>query len=228
MDKNLSDKFETTRTNPFNNDNKDNFFMSEKQAFLNITSSDATKFTRHINDYDSTLLEEDAYKNIENDTLKMEYKISKIEKEIRNLDSQIQAALEIHDYRLAESLYNKKLSLEKEYSDIVNQYNNKSISAKISEHVFNTLTGKKKIQENKKCGNKLLNNLTTKLPEKFASLLNLKNALTTLENINKNVDNLMTLNIPYGENLDKYEKLSKYIIKANSIQNEISKNLKNK
>ena len=47
-----------------------------------------------------------------------------------------------------------------------------------------------------------------------------------LENINKSVDELVSLNIPYGESLSKYEQLSKYIIKANSIQAQISNHLK--
>jgi hypothetical protein len=51
-------------------------------------------------------------------------------------------------------------------------------------------------------------------------------SLTKLENINKSVDELMSMNIPYGENINKYEQLSRYIIKANSIQSDISRLIK--
>ena len=64
------------------------------------------------------------------------------------------------------------------------------------------------------------------MPKNFKTVLELKNSLVTLQSINKSVDELMTLNIPYGEQIDKYEQLSKYIIKANSIQAEISQNIK--
>ena len=64
------------------------------------------------------------------------------------------------------------------------------------------------------------------MPKKFASAVELKKSLSRLESINKNVDELISMNIPYGENIDKYEQLSKYIIRANSIQNNISKMIK--
>ena len=64
------------------------------------------------------------------------------------------------------------------------------------------------------------------MPRQFVSLVELKKSLDKLENINKSVDELIAMNIPYGENNDKYRQLSSYIIKANSIQSEIVKNMK--
>ena len=63
------------------------------------------------------------------------------------------------------------------------------------------------------------------LPKRFSSVLELKKSLSKLENINKSVDELMTLQTPYGEALDKYEQLSRYITRANTIQAQISKQL---
>ena len=68
--------------------------------------------------------------------------------------------------------------------------------------------------------------IVEKLPAPFSKIFELKKSLTKLENINKSVDELMRLNIPYGENINKYEQLSRYIIKANSIQSEISNYIK--
>ena len=65
-----------------------------------------------------------------------------------------------------------------------------------------------------------------KLPKRFATVLEVKKSLSKLENISRNVDELMTLQTPYGEAGDKYEQLSKYIIKANNIQAQIAKSLK--
>ena len=64
------------------------------------------------------------------------------------------------------------------------------------------------------------------LPQKFSTSMELKKSLLKLDNINKSVDELMTLQTPYGEAQDKYEQLSKYIVKANNIQAEISKHLR--
>ena len=64
------------------------------------------------------------------------------------------------------------------------------------------------------------------LPSKFSSVLEIRQSLRKLENINKSVDELMTLQTPYGEAGDKYEQLSKYITRANNIQAQIAKSLK--
>jgi viroplasmin and RNaseH domain-containing protein len=40
--------------------------------------------------------------------------------------------------------------------------------------------------------------------------------------INRSVDELMSMNVSHFENINKYEQLSKYIIRANSIQAEIN------
>ena len=70
--------------------------------------------------------------------------------------------------------------------------------------------------------------LIPKLPQNLTSVIELKKSLVKLENLNKSVDELMGMNIPYGENYNKYEQLSKYIIKANSIQSQITKQIKDK
>ena len=61
---------------------------------------------------------------------------------------------------------------------------------------------------------------------KFASVQELKQSLNKLENINKSVDELMTLQTPYVEAGEKQDQLSKYITRANTIQAKISRLLK--
>ena len=64
------------------------------------------------------------------------------------------------------------------------------------------------------------------LPSKFSSVLEIRQSLEKLESINKSVDELMSLQTPYGEAGDKYTQLSKYITRANNIQAQISKSLR--
>ena len=113
---------------------------------------------------------------------------------------------------------------KEDYEALIAIYNNKSFSGKITDIV------KTKI-DTKFSGikNNILNiseKIVEKLPAPFSKIFELKKSLTKLENINKSVDELMRLNIPYGENINKYEQLSRYIIKANSIQSEISNYIK--
>ena len=218
MQKNNSDIFEGKKTNPVENSN---FFLSEE---ITPVKPALLENGRRLNDYDFNLLKEDAYKDVSDDLFKLEYKISKTEEEIRAIEAQIQAANDINDYNLAGDLTGRKILLEEDYRTLVEIYNEKSLSAKISDIFGNKLkTGFNSFCKNISDASEAF---LLKLPKPFASVVELKKSLNKLENINKSVDELMSLNIPYGENIDKYEQPSKYIIKANSIQNEISKYMK--
>jgi hypothetical protein len=103
-------------------------------------------------------------------------------------------------------------------------YNDKGFAARISGGVSAKI--KEKWTFGKNILNKISDKIISKLPGKLSAIPNIRTSLTKLENLSKNVDELMTLQIPYGENRDKYEQLSKYIVKANIIQAEISKFMK--
>ena len=101
MDKRDVDKFESTKQNIFAEEigQKDNFFLNNNsKSFKNNLLSSIP--TRRLNDYDYNLLQEDAYKDINDELFKLEYKISKIEDELKVLETQIQTAIEIRGYTL--------------------------------------------------------------------------------------------------------------------------------
>lgn len=224
MNKNQKDTFEGTKRIP----NNDNFFLNEKLSSAQNFFVHNPDKARRLNDYDFNLLQEDAYKDIDDELFKLEYKISKLEENIKAIYSQIQAAKDIGDVVLAEEFYIKKESLEREHEKLMELYNNKSVSAKFSNKILNTVTGKFKNKVKIRAKMPDFSALIEKMPPKIVSLFKLKDSLSRLETLNKNVDELMSMNIPYGENFNKYEQLSKYIIKANSIQANISKQMKNK
>ena len=215
------DKFISSNKHIFNPLNyaeeENNFFMqNEGVSFPKFAK---TEPIRHINDYDSNILQEDAYKDVNDEIFKLEYKIAKIESELGELNKQIKIAEEIHDYYESEQLTKRKTQLERELILLTDLYNEASISAKISGGVTSKI--KNKIDIAGKNIEKLGLYLLSKLPGKLASIFEIKHSLTILENINKNVDELMKSRYPYGEAAEKYEQLSKYIAKANSIQSEI-------
>ena len=177
--------------------------------------------SKHLNDYDFNILKNDAYKDLEDDLFKIEYRISVLENDLSSLDTQIQAAIDINDIETAKVLNQRKVVLNEDLKTLMEIYNDTSLSAKISggfasKFKNNFLNMKKQI-------NNLTDALISKLPGKLSAFSDLKSSLAKLENINKSVDDLISRQIPYGEELDKYEQLSKYIIKANSIQSEIHK-----
>ncbi len=227
MDKNKTDIFEINSQNPFETtqESNDNFFLFNEPIHEKTFRPEPS---RRLNDYDSNLLKEGAYKDISDDLFKLEYKISKIEDELKEIDSQIQAANDIHDYNTSGELSGRKLLLEEELRELVEIYNDKSISARISDGISNVFGGKLKNNLSKfhKTLSLISESILNRLPKRFSTIFELKKSLAKLENINKSVDELMSMNIPYGETYDKYERLSKYIIKANAIQSNISGHIK--
>lgn len=226
MNKNDTDTFEGLNINPI--PNNDNFFLMEDAGKFDHSNHIVSEPSRRLNDYDFNLLREDAYKDVSDDLFKLEYKIARTEDEIKNIDSQIASAQEIRDYFLIEELTNRKKILEEDYEALVAIYNDKSLSARISDKILGLFGNKIKnnIKNAQSKFSYITEDLIAKLPKQFSSIIELRKSLAKLENLNKSVDELISLNIPYGENINKYEQLSKYIIKANSIQSEISRYIK--
>lgn len=227
MKKAEKDTFEVLNTNSFQTDN---FFLMEDSPKLQNHNQTTTEPAKRLNDYDFNLLKEDAYKDVSDDLFKLEYKISRTENDIKNFEIQIQSAKEIGDYSLIEDLTNRKKLLEEDYEALLAMYNEKSLSARISDKILG-LFGNKIRNEFNIFHQKFITVselIIEKMPKQLSSIFELKKSLLKLENLNKSVDELISMNIPYGENYNKYEQLSKYIIKANSIQAEISRYMRNK
>lgn len=219
--------FVNNNENPFGNklQDDDNFFLQPEEI---RTFSGQSEPQRRLNDYDYNILKEDAYKDVSDEIFKLEYKISKTEDELKTIDGEIQAAKDVRDFNKVEFLFNRKKQLQEDLEGLIEIYNDTSLSAKISEGITSILSPK--VKENfgglRKIFDVFSEALIAKLPRRFSSALELKKSLAKLENINKSVDELMTLQTPYGEAVDKYEKLTKYITRANAIQAQISKSLR--
>lgn len=224
MKNNEKDTFEAIK---IETEQSNNFFLKNDISDF-YGKSLTTEPSRRLNDYDFNLLQEDAYKDVDDDLFKLEYKISKIEKDLKSFSLQIQAAQEIEDMELAKELIKQQDLLKNEYESLLVTYNNKCLSAKISGKFFNIFDSKLKnnIKNVFEQFSSFSESILAKMPKQFSSIIELRKSLTKLENLNKSVDELITLNIPYGESSNKYEQLSKYIIKANSIQAELSRYIK--
>lgn len=223
MDK---DTFVSTKNNipknqPDNVDDNNFFTQTDKDSLFNIMPSEPS---RRLNDYDYNILKEGAYRDVDDEIFKLEYKIAKTEEEIKELEEQILSANEIYDYYLADNLTARKTKLEDELRTLTQIYKEASISAKISGGFASKI--KKDLSPIRKTVNALTDFVISKLPGKFSSILSVRQSLKKLENINRSVDDLMKYQYPYGEAGEKYEQLSKYIAKANSIQSEIYKFMK--
>ena len=201
--------------------NEDNFFVqSEIPDIYGIPYEPA----RRMNDYDNNILSKDAYKNVNDEVFKLEYKISKQEEEINQLKKEIEASYDIQDFERAGVLEGKKLVFEENLRQLMDSYNELSISSKISGSFAGIF--KDRLNKIKNYIASVGNIFAEKLPSKLYDSIQVKNSLNKLENISKSVDELMSMQTPYGEALDRYEQLSKYITKANAIQSQIAKHFK--
>ena len=215
----------------FTGDKNNNFFsdtVSDSNFFQNSHHGMPIEPTRRLNDYDYNLLKEDAYKEVSDELFKLEYKISRIEEDLKQIDSQIQSARDISDYDTVEYYVNRKRVLQEDLKNLTEIYNEKSLSTKISGGLFGIISPiiKLCVKNMKKITSEIKDFIISLLPSKFSSVLEIRQSLSKLESISKSVDELMSLQTPYGEAVDKYNQLSKYITRANNIQAQISRNLK--
>lgn len=212
----------------FNNTDKYNFFVEANNVETKISNVSQTISSKRLNDYDFNILKDEAYKDISDEIFKLEYKISKLEYDIDIINKQIETAKEIFDFNTINQLMNKKNILVEDLSRMIEVYNEKGLSSKLTNDISGVISKKKNrsIFDFRMILNNFINYILSKIPTKVSNFLELKQSLEKLKKINENVDELMTLVTPYGEANLKYEQLSKYIVKANYIQSEISKHLR--
>ena len=64
-----------------------------------------------------------------------------------------------------------------------------------------------------------------KISKKVNSVVTLSDSLEQLSQISKSVDELVDMNVPYGEKVQNYEKLTEYLNQANMIHSKITKSM---
>ena len=67
--------------------------------------------------------------------------------------------------------------------------------------------------------------ILARISKKIHSVVTLSDSLEQLSEISKSVDELIDINVPYGEKVQNYEKLTEYLNQANVIHSKISKTL---
>ena len=199
----------------------ENFFQKSSDMFSYYQSNN---LGRHLNGYDYNILQDDAYKNLKNELLKLEFHITKIEKDLESIDEQILIASEMKDYQTLDWLNQRRRTKINELEQASALYNQAGLSAKLSDGITNIVSPNFKKM---KFLSKFWERIKQKLPLPYQKFFQLKKNLKKLEAIHKNVDELMTLGSPLNEGEERYEQISKYIAKANNIQSQLYKNIRN-
>ena len=179
-----------------------------------------------IDNYDSAILEDRAYLNMEDTALKLEYQISVLEDNISILDEEIKGAKLIDDEEKIRLLSRKKLRMERQLKILMFKYTNIDFASKVIALI--SLIFRKRKKQHNTIGDYMLKHFWSKVSKKMKTIYELKIALEKLSNINRSVDELISMQAPVKGTKDRYEKLTTYINKANTIHSEISNNIKSK
>jgi hypothetical protein len=207
-----------------------NFFTSASNLPQNREKQEESKQSNslRLNDWDSNILEENAYHDISDEVLKLEHKIDITEKNLAKITQEIETLQAFDDEIQLSDLIAQKEILENEITQLNQAYAQYGLGAKISGQIASAVRfGSKRGASFKSKAKKfIVKGVLTKLSKKFKCSQSVKDALTTLANINSDVDELVNMNVPYGEKLMRYDRLTAYLNKANVIHAHISKDLK--
>lgn len=213
----FSQKYNFSEVNPFSAD----FNPQEVKPTQNTT---ATNPIKRLNGYDSAILNKTKYDEAETEDLSLEYRIKEKESIIKDLDSKIKVADNYGTQNEALGLKAKKQRITEELNTLRKQqmYGGRVLGEK-SQAYHESF--KQKMPIIYKIQSFISRQILAKVSKKVNSVVTLSDSLEQLSEISKSVDDLVDMNVPYGEKVQNYEKLTEYLNQANMIQSKISKSL---
>ena len=178
-----------------------------------------------LNALDSTILVNEAYQNIDDEVFRAEYQIEKLEEELHSIEKEIEQAKAINDFQKVDILVMRKHAIKSKLATLSGNYGRTDVSAKLSDGIASVLSNKPKFFTKviNSCISFVSEKILPKVSKKYDSGRNIKTALSKLETLNKNVDELVTMQTPYGEADERYDMLTNYLNRANVIHYNISK-----
>ena len=213
----FSQKYNFSEVNPFSAD----FNPQEVKPTQNTT---ATNPIKRLNGYDSAILNKTKYDEAETEDLSLEYRIKEKESIIKDLDSKIKVADNYGAQNEALGLKAKKQRITEELNTLRKQqmYGGRVLGEK-SQAYHESF--KQKMPIIYKIQSFISRQILAKVSKKLNSVVTLSDSLEQLSEISKSVDDLVDMNVPYGEKVQNYEKLTEYLNQANMIHSKISKSL---
>lgn len=179
-----------------------------------------------INDYDLNILNDASFKDIDDESMKLKYSIIEKEEELTKLYNKIKGMELLGKLLDVMELKIQSKNLENEIQELKEQYAKRNFSEKLTDTISGTsLKSKPKAPLIIRLQKFLTRKLLPKVSKKFKSIKDLSESLETLSSINENVDELISMKIPYGETKANYEKLTNYLYRANKIHSQINKKM---
>lgn len=207
---------------------EENFFETAPDIKWPVFNFLRPKPAIRMNDFDSSILENNAYQTLPDEMLKMEHKMGLLEQNIKKIETEIYTLENLgYDIQLY-GLRERKYKIELELAELNKKYSELSLSTRISGQIVSVITHKKLKRLNwfSRAKKFVSKKILAKLFKKIGRSQNMKEALDNLSSINSGVDELINMQAPYGENVLRYEKLTAYLNKANTLHLQINKKVK--
>ncbi|MDP4121309.1 MAG: hypothetical protein Q8876_09710 [Bacillota bacterium] len=211
-----------------NGKNDANFFESNSKQNQQQQQPQTQSSGSRLNDYDSNILENNAYLTISDEMLKIEHRIEILEKMLAKLNTEIDVLQSFGYMVQITDLKHRREKILDELAELNDAYDKLGLSAKISNQIASAMsfTSNKKATVFSKFKAFIIVQILARVSKKFNYSRVMKDLLSKLTNINSSVDELVTMQVPYGEMTSRYEKLTAYLNKANTIHAKISKDMK--
>ena len=184
---------------------------------------------KRLNATDSSTIEECAYKLIDNPELKLEKRIENCEKALSEVNEKIIVAQTIQDNKAQKELFYKKQVLEKSLAALQKQYSEQNFETGFASLITKALLLPQKLKTNltKYFKSLLLHTKFLKHIKPLARALAVRETIWKLNKINRSVDELVKMKVPFGEQEEKYETLVTHLQRAGALHSQILKELKN-
>ena len=214
----FSRDYNFSAVNPFSNN-----FESSSQPAKEVKTQPATNPIKRINGYDSAILNKTNIEVPEGEDLSIDYRIKEKESVVKDLDAKIKVADNYGTQNEALSLKAKRQRVLQELDTLRKQqmYGGRVLGEKQAFHQ----SFKEKMPVIYKIQEFISRQILSRVSKKVKSVVTLSDSLEQLSEISRSVDELIDMNVPYGEKVQNYEKLTEYLSQANMIHSKISKSL---
>lgn len=195
--------------------------MNETKDEKNIFSTDY-RFSTRLNGYDVNMIN-GLDDSADDEVIKLGVEINKLEDGLTELREKISATERLG--RLPDVIKQKikEKELERELLEMKKVYaTKKSLSKPVLKSKLKKRSDMPVIRAIQRF---ISRKILAKVSRKFRSIMTLSDSLEMLSGINKSVDELIEMKVPYGESLENYQKLTTYLYKANKIHSQILKSM---
>lgn len=217
----FSQKYNFSPVNPFSG----GFNPEQIQPNIKPQSQESVSNpVKRLNGYDSAILNKTNFEGAEDEELSVEYRIKEKEAIIKDLDSKIKIADNYGTQNEALGLKAKRQRILQELDTLRKQqmYGGRVLGEKKQ---FSHQNFKEKMPVIYKIQSFISRQILARVSKKVNSVITLSDSLEQLSQISKSVDELIEMNVPYGEKVQNYEKLTEYLNQANMIHSKISKSM---